>query len=317
MTVGVAVGAVGTELVVLLHRLIVEVLPVYDEHHFIYSLYLCGELRRLEGGERLARPRSVPDVASSLPCALPVVEKCLLDALDDALGGCYLVGSHHEQFLVGVEHAVFSQDVEQGALGKEGLGKVLQVADKVVLSIAPVTGKLEGVALRLLLAPLLVSLLLTSISGGVAVILGLRAVGDDEELYVVEHSLASPEALSGVAVYLVEGFLDAHAPAFQFNVDQRQTVHQDAYIVTVVVGAAIGHVLVDYLQAVLEHVVLVQQVDVGLRAVVTFYLDGSVGSLNHVGLVFQGERVVGYFLQQVAPFLVGEHDVIHLAQLLT
>ena len=99
--------------------------------------------------------------------------------------------------------------------------------------------------------------------------------------------------------------------------NQGQTVHQDAYIVTVVVGAAIGHVLVDYLQAVLEHVVLVQQVDVGLRAVVTFYLDGSIGSLNHVGLVFQGERVVGYFLQQIAPFLVGEHDVIHLAQLLT
>ena len=60
----VAVGTVGAEAVILLHRLIVEVLAVHDEDHLVNAVQLGGELRRLERGERFARTRGVPDIAS-------------------------------------------------------------------------------------------------------------------------------------------------------------------------------------------------------------------------------------------------------------
>ena len=74
------------EAVVFLHRLIVEVAAVDDEEHLLHLRHLRGEERRLEGGERLARARRVPDVAAGARIPEPAVIAGDDDAREDALG---------------------------------------------------------------------------------------------------------------------------------------------------------------------------------------------------------------------------------------
>jgi hypothetical protein len=71
------------------------------------------------------------------------------------------------------------------------------------------------------------------VAHGVAVVLGQRAVADDEQLHVLEQAGARPEAVALVAVDLVEGLADVHAPALQLDVHHRQAVDQHGHVVAV------------------------------------------------------------------------------------
>ena len=293
-TVHIAIGTVRAETVVFLHRLIVQILSVNDEYYLMYSFYISCKLSRLERGQGFPRTGSVPDVASCLSRTFPMMIQGNLDTLGNTLGSSYLVRTHHQQFLIYIEHTIFGKNFEQRAFYEEGLGKVLQVADKVVFPITPVACKLKRVALNFLFLPLLlVSFLLTSIAGGIAVILGLSAIADDKQLNVIKHSLACPEAFASIAVYLVEGFPDAYTSAFQLNMNEWQTVHQDGYIIAVGVGSASGHVLVDNLQIILEHVIFMDKVNIGINTIVTFYFYCGIFLLNHAGLILHRERFAG------------------------
>ena len=68
----------------------------------------------------------MPDVA---------VAAVFADALVDGLDGVNLVGAHHEHLLLGGdEHHVAADGRAEGALGQEGLGKVVKVRDLGLLS---------------------------------------------------------------------------------------------------------------------------------------------------------------------------------------
>lgn len=71
-----------------------------------------------------------------------------------------------------------------------------------------------------------------------------------------------------VAVDLVEGFTDSDASAFQFHMNQGQTVHKYGNIIAGLVCSLFFLILVDDLQAVVVDVRLVNQLDVLGRALV-------------------------------------------------
>ena len=114
------------------------------------------------------------------------------------------------------------------------------------------------------------------VAGGVAVVLRLRAVADDEQLHVAEQAGVGPEAVALVAVDLVERLADRHAPTLQLHVHQRQTVDQHRDVVAVRAGSR-RFVLVDDLEPIVVDVLLVDQVDV---------LDCAVVTLQHLDVVF-------------------------------
>ena len=122
--------------------------------------------------------------------------------------------------------------------------------------------------------PVLSRLLLAAVlsdmgkAGGVAVIFRLGAVGDDEDLHVLEETGAAPERLTLVAVDLVEGLADGHTPPLQLHEDEWETIDEDRHIVTVLPLAALGGVLVDDLQAVVVDILPVKDAEVFLIAVV-------------------------------------------------
>ena len=99
--------------------------------------------------------------------------------------------------------------LRSACLAKKVLVKPVQVPDRPVGGVGPPRGEFERVrrlAARLR-APVLVEVLA---AGGVGVVLGQRAVADDEELDVLEQARARPEAVALVAVDLVECLADVH-----------------------------------------------------------------------------------------------------------
>ena len=99
-------------------------------------------------------------------------------------------------------------------------------------------------------------------AGSITVVLGLRAVADDKYLHVLKQSASGPETFPVVAPYLVKGLFYVHSSAFQLHVYQWQSVHQDSHVVTVLVAATFGHILVDNLQVVIVYVLFVEQINV-------------------------------------------------------
>ena len=315
--IGIAVGCILLEVVVLLHRLIVKVFSVHHKQHFIYHRQLGCQLCRLERCQCLTAARSVPNVPSCPACALQSAVMGVLYLQQDAFGSGYLIRTHHHQVLVDGKHAVFGQDIEQGFFGQEGLGKVLQIVDDVVFGICPIACKLKRVALCLHPSLLLVCFLHMGIAGGVAVIFGKGAVADDEQLHIIEQAIVRPKRLPAVTVDLVECFLDIDPTTLQLYMHQGQTVHQDGHIVAVLGCATGGGVLVEHLHSVVVNVPLVNKADVLCLAIVQEDIYDRV-TLDAFGLVFDVEIFIGYLLRKQAfPFGIAQADVIQLLQLHT
>ena len=312
----VRVGAVGFEVVVLLHRLVVQVFPIDHEEYFLDFWHLRGQLCRLERGERFARACCVPNVASCLCCSLPTVVDGGLDAQQYLLCGCNLVGTHHHQLLIDVEDAISGQDVQDGVLGKERGGEVAEVCQPVVLLVGPVTGELEGVAVGLASCSLpLAPFSLFGVASGIGVVFRFCAVRDDEDLHEVEHSPSCPERVAQIAVDLVEGFFDGNAPTFQFDLHQGQAVHQNGDVVAVLECPSLFHILVGDLQTVVVDVLLVDESDVLRFAAVEREGQDVALALQHLGLVLYLHLLVRYHGEQPCPLAVAELDAIQGFQL--
>ena len=146
--------------------------------------------------------------------------------LNDALGGSYLIRTHHQQHLLAREDAVLRKDAQQSVLGEERLGEVQQVGDNAVIAVSPKRSELKRVARLLRLASAAGALLFDMvIAGAVRVILRMGAVGDNEDLHVFKEAATCPEAVALVPVDLVERFFDAHPSALELQMHQRKAVH--------------------------------------------------------------------------------------------
>lgn len=188
----------------------------------------------------------MPDVSSGIQCSHLLVVGGYLDAVQDALGSCNLIGTHNHQNFFRCENTILGQHIQNGVLGKEGFCKINQVGNHLIVAVCPEGSKLKAVAgfLRFLLCRF-AHLFDMAVSGGVGIILGMGSVGGDENLHILVQAARRPEAVSLVAFDLVEGFPDGNAPALQLHMDKGQTVDQNRHIIACVVLAFGFLILVD------------------------------------------------------------------------
>lgn len=98
-----------------------------------------------------------------------------------------------------------------------------------------------------------------------------------------------------VTVDLVERLFDGHTAPLQFHMNQRQTVYQNRDIIAVIIVAAILHILVNDLQAVVVDVLFIQQRDIDRRAVLAGQILNVI-LLDAAGLFFDAIVRVGDFI---------------------
>lgn len=175
------------------------------------------------------------------------------------------IGPHDHQHIFRGKNTVPGQHIQKGVPGEEGAGEVDEVGDHLVVGVRPEGGELKAVA-GLLLFGLAGGRLPDGVKpGGVGVVLGVGAVGDDKDLHILEQAAPRPEGVPLVAVDLVEGLPDGHAPALELDMYQGQAVDQHRHIVAVVMLGPLllaYLILVDDLETVVVDVLLVDEGDV-------------------------------------------------------
>ena len=313
---GVAVGCSFFKAVIFFHGLVVQILAVYHEQNLINIGEVGRQLRRFEGGQRFAAACCVPDVPACRQCSRLLVVGRNLNAGQNTLGGRNLVRTHHQQQVFGRKDAILRQDVQQRMAGKECAGKVHQIGNDAVFPIRPKGRKFKAVAcLFAALSGRSGAFFNVAVAGRIGVVFRVRAVGDNENLHILIQPAARPKAVPLVTVDLVECLLDRHTAPLQFHMNQRQTVYQNRDIIAVIIVAAVLHILVNDLQAVVVDVLFIQQRDIDRRAVLAGQILNVV-LLDAAGLFFDTIVCVGDFiLKEVIPFLIRKGIIVQNLQL--
>lgn len=313
---GVAVGRPFFKAVIFFHGLVVQILAVYHEQNLINIGKIGRQLRRFEGGQRFAAACCVPDVPACRQCSRLLVVGRNLNAGQNTLGRRNLVRTHHQQQVFGRKDAILRQDVQQRMAGKERASKVHQIGNDAVFPIRPKGRKFKAVAcLFAALSGRSGAFFNVAVAGRIGVVFRVRAVGDNENLHILIQAAASPKAVPLVTVDLVERLFDGHTAPLQFHMNQRQTVYQNRDIIAVIIVAAVLHILVNDLQAVVVDVLFIQQRDIDRRAVLAGQVLNVV-LLDAAGLFFDTIVCVGDFiLKEVIPFLIRKGIIVQNLQL--
>ena len=252
----------------LLAGLAVEILAVDDEETLVDAVVGLEERRGLEGGERLARAGSVPDIA---------VAAVLINAVDHGLDGIDLVRAHHQELLLARdEDHVLADHLAERALGEEPISEVVEVGDLgVVLSRELVDWKEPLVRVECEVSRVVVG-----------EIPRVRAVADNEELDEAEERLGV--SVTGV-VLVVDDLLHrpprANPKRLELNLDHGDAVDQENDIVAVIAVVRIDAELIDNLEGVLAPVFDVNEGIVERCAVVAderFPVPEGEGGFVHV-----------------------------------
>ena len=199
-----------------------------------------------------------------------------------------LIRPHDHQHVLGSEDAVLGQDIQDRVPRKKGPGEVDQIRDHPVIGIGPEAGELEAVAglLLLLLAGLCI---LDGIEpGAVGVILGVRAITDDEDLNILKQTTSCPEGIPLIPVDLVERLPDNHTTPFQFHMNHREAIDQDRHIIAVAVPCSLvlaDSILIDDLKEIVMDVFLVDQGDVFGRTIITLLGIGEGIAVQHLQFI--------------------------------
>ena len=142
------------------------------------------------------------------------------------------------------------------------------------------------------------------IACGIRIVFRFCTIRDDEYLNEVEHRPACPERVTQITVDLVEGFLDRHPSAFQFDVYHRQAIHQDSDIIAVLMGTFFFLILVDDLQAVVIDVRLINQFDILRLPVIQCQVQDIPFPLQHLRLLLDTHLLITDHRQQTSPLTI-------------
>ena len=248
----------------------------------------------LEGGERFAAARGVPDVA---------VAVVFVDALDDVLHGIDLIRAHdHELLLAREQHHVTADGAAEVALFQEVFGELVELGDLSVIFTGELIDGQEA---------------LVGIEGEVAgVVVGevvaAVAVTDDEQLHEAEQRLAV--AIAGIALVfndLLHGPTGIHAERLQLDLHTGHAVDEQDDVVTVVAVVSVDAQLVDHLEVVFAPVLEVHQRVVQRCAIVAS--EGVDAAQDPGG----GVDIRGYdFIQQPGELGFRQLDAVQSLELL-
>ena len=101
-----------------------------------------------------------------------------------------------------------------------------------------------------------------AIPGGIGVILGVRSIGNDENLHILIQTTCRKEAVSLITFDLIKGFPDGNASAFQLYMDKRQTIDQNRHVIACVMSAFGFFILVNNLKAVIVNILFVNKLNI-------------------------------------------------------
>ena len=203
----------------------------------------------------------MPDISTACNRAVFLVVIGNFYAVEYSLCCNDLIRTHNEQQIFACENAVFRQDIEYCMLCEKGLCEVHNVRNDLVIRISPKRSKLKAVACFGLFTGF--SCFFYRIETcGVTVIFRIRAVGDYKYLHILKQPTACPEAVTLIAVYLIECFADWYTAPFQLDMHQRKAVHKHGNIIAILTFSCVHLILIYDLKAVVMDILLINECDI-------------------------------------------------------
>ena len=212
----------------------------------------------------------MPDISSSVYGAVFLIVARGLDATEYLLCRDDLIRSHHEELSIDGEDTVLRQDREECMLRKKRLCKVYEISDRSIGMVCPPARKLEAITRFFsLFARSRLLLLDMGESCRIAVVLRMSSIGYDEELDIFKKSARCPEALSLIAIDLVECFLYSDSSSLELDMYERESIHEDSDIIAIGPHTIIGGILIDDLECIVVDITLIEEIDIFILAIVT------------------------------------------------
>ena len=247
----------------------------------------------------------MPDISAACDGTVFLVVVGNFDTVQNTLRSNDLIRTHNKQQVLRSEDTVFRQDIEDRVLCKKGLCKVHKIGNDLVVRICPKGRKLKAVACFRPFASL-ARFLDCMETCRIGIILRVCAVGDHKNLHIFIKTAPCPEAVTLIAVYLIECFTDRYATPFQLDMHQRKAVDKHRHVIAILPFACIDFILIDDLQAVVMDILLVDQRNVLCRAVVTPQILNVV-FLNRLGFFYDTLIGIGdIFRKKAFPFAFRE-----------
>ena len=154
-----------------------------------------------------------------------------------------------------------------------------------------------------------------AIPGGIGVILGVRSIGNDENLHILIQTTCRKEAVSLITFDLIKGFPDGNASAFQLYMDKRQTIDQNGHIIACIVVTFGFFILVDNLKAIIVNILFVNNLNILGSSVIPPKHFDMIGLHGAAFLYDSLVRVGKRFRKEPLPLAVGKGIVIQNLQL--
>ena len=201
---------------------------------------------------------------------------------------------------------------------KECLRKVNQIRKDTIVGICPEGCKFKAVACLFLLGRTGFCILNGIETGTVGVVLRIRTIGDNENLGIFKQTASCPEGIPLVAVDLIECFSDGNTSAFQFDMNERQSIDQNCNVITVIMLCSLcgtNHILVDNLQEVVMDIFLINDADVLGRTIITLK-NLNIVLLNLTGLLYDSFIGIGNGIcEEAFPLILREMIIVQFFQL--
>ena len=312
----IAVGRAFLKAVIFFHGLIIQVFSINYKQNLVHIGKCGGKLCCLKGGQRFSTSRGVPDISSCIRCSHLLVVGGYVDAVQDTLSRRNLIGTHHHQDILCRKNTILGQYIQNRMLGKKGFCKIYQVGNHLIVAVCPEGSKLKAIAgfLRFLLCRF-THLHDMAVPGGIGVILGVRSIGNDENLHILIQTACRKEAVSLITFNLIKGFPDSNATAFQLYMDKRQTIDQNGHVIACVVSAFGFFILVDNLKAVIVNILFVNKLKILGSSIIPAKHLHMIGLHGAAFLYDTLVRISKRFRKEPLPLTVGKSIIIQNLQL--
>ena len=136
---------------------------------------------------------------------------------------------HHQALITFMQYNIFPDNLTERTLFQEKYSKLIQFIERQICCIRPV--KCE----------------LISTIGIIGEIASVYTIGDDKQLNIVEQPM---KGCLMIALYLIVCLFEFYTPTFQFNLNQRETIDKNRYIIATLLSSLHSN-LIRYLKLVL------------------------------------------------------------------
>ncbi len=148
---------------------------------------------------------------------------------------------------------------------KKSFCKIHQILDGLVIRRCPPTRKFKTITCFLFLHFTIIFLFNMGKTSGIRIIFCMRSIGNHKKLYIFKKTTISPKTFPLITINLIKSLLESNSSSFELNMNQRKSIYQNSYIITIRMFTTFSRILINNLQKIIVNIFFVNQLNIFLQ----------------------------------------------------